>query len=323
MRRLTIGWNGSSNAIGSVRQILEQYGHACGAAAVDLWIDDGSQPLTNDPEQAPRISLRLGVGPVSNYGLPALQLRAYDACRRLYAVLDIAEETSGNGQRLRLRVTNTLVEWVALHVSGFARDPGFFSTGAVANDWPEKDLRELEVLAFLHRFNGTANPELMREAQAPVIERLQASLRIFAERPALNIDGNEVTYDQLRVLALAIQARLRPLLRPAETPPVIGVCLEKSIELYASILAVLGCGAVYLPLGSDHPPQRHQAMLESAGAHVLLDAGHHPMRGHFNALDVTAVDVRATEITHSLMHHRPPSDAPCMALFTSGTSGQP
>ena len=323
MRRLTIGWNGSSNAIGSVRQILEQYGHTCGAAAVDLWIDDGSQSLANDPEQAPRISLRLGVGPVSNCGLPALQLRAYDAYRRLYAVLDIAEETSGNGQRLRLRVTNTLVEWVALHVSGFARDPGFFSTGAVANDWPEKDLRELEVLAFLHRFNGTANPELMLEAQVPVIERLQASLTIFADRPALNIDGNEVTYDQLRGLALAIQARLRPLLGPAETPPVVGVCLEKSIELYASILAVLGCGAVYLPVGSDHPPQRHQAMLESAGAHVLLDAGQHPMREHFIALDVSAVDARATEITEGLMHHRPPSDAPCMALFTSGSTGQP
>ena len=87
MRRLTIGWNGSSNATNSLRQMLEQYGHVCGEAAVDLWVDDGSQPLTNDPEQAPRISLRLGVGPVSNCGLPALQLRAYDAYRRLYAVL--------------------------------------------------------------------------------------------------------------------------------------------------------------------------------------------------------------------------------------------
>ena len=323
MRRLTIGWSGTSDAMDGLRQLLSQYGHVSGKEAVDLWVEDGSQPLTTDHDQAPRISLRLGVGPVSNCGLPALQLRAYDAWRRLYAVLDIAEETSGNGQRLSQQVTNTLVEWVALHVSGFARDPGFFSAAAVANDWPEKDLRELEMLAFLHRFNCTANPELMQEAQVPVIERLQVSLRIFADRPALNFDGNEFTYDQLRALAMAIQARLCPLLGPAETPPVIGVCLEKSIELYASILAVLGCGAVYLPLGPDHPPRRHQAMLESAGAHVLLDAGHHPLRGHFNALDVTTVDVCVTEITQALMHHRPPSDAPCMALFTSGTTGQP
>jgi non-ribosomal peptide synthetase component F len=72
------------------------------------------------------------------------------------------------------------------------------------------------------------------------------------------------------------------------------VYLEKSIELYASILAVLGCGAVYLPLGSDHPPQRHQLMLDSAGARVLLDAGQHPLRGHFIALDVSTVTLMAS-----------------------------
>lgn len=323
MRRLTIGCNGTSDAMNAIQQMLEQYGHASGEEALDLWVDDGSQAPTTAPEQTPWIRLRLGVGPVSDCGLPALQLRAYDQYRRLYAVLDIAEEPSGNGQRLRRRVTNTLAEWVALHVSGFARDPGFFSTQAQGNEWPEKDLRELEVLAFLHRLNLTANPALVQEAEVPVIERLQASLRIFAERSALNIDGNEVTYDQLRVLALAIQTRLRPLLGPAEAPPVVGVYLEKSIELYASLLAVLGCGAVYLPLGSDHPPQRHQAMLESAGARVLLDAGQHPLREHYMSLDVSTVDVRQTDNTHALMHHHPPADAPCIALYTSGTTGQP
>ncbi|MBF6028436.1 non-ribosomal peptide synthetase [Pseudomonas sp. P115] len=323
MRRLTIGWSGTSDAIKAIRQVLEQYGHASGEDAIDLWIEDGSQPLVTDPEQAPGISVRLGVGPVSGSGLPALQLRAYDQCRRLYAVLDIAEEPSGNGQRLRRRATTTLVEWVALHVSGFARDPSFFTTGAIANEWPERGLSALEGLAFLHRFNRTVNPALMQEAQLPVIERLQASLHTFAERPALNIDGHELTYDQLRVFALAIQARLHPLLTFGETPPVIGVYLEKSIELYASILAVLGCGAVYLPLESGHPPQRHQAMLESAGARVLLDTGQHPLRAHFSSLDVSTVNSREADITHPLMRHRPSPDAPCLALYTSGSTGQP
>ena len=323
MRRLTIGWSGTSDAIRAIRQVLEQYGHVSGEETIDLWVEDGSQPLTTDPAQAPWISVRLGVGPVSGSGLPMLQLRAYDQCRRLYAVLEIDEEPSGNGQRLRRRATTTLVEWVALHVSGFARDRGFFSTAAIANDWPERDLSALEELAFLHRLNHTVNPALMREAQVPVIERLQVSLHTFAERTALNIDGNEVTYDELRVFALAIQARLHPLLESVETPPVIGVYLEKSIELYASILAVLGCGAVYLPLEQGHPPQRHQAMLESAGARVLLDTGQHPLRAHFISVDVSTVDVRDANITPPLMPQRPSLDAPCLALYTSGSSGQP
>ena len=323
MRRLSIGWTGTSIALDASRQELEQHGHVSGDEAIDLWIEDGSQSLPLLPEQIPVLSLRLGVGPITDCGLPALQLRAYGRERRLLAVLNIADEPSGNGQRLRRQVSSALVEWVALHVSGFARDPGYFSTTEVADDWPEQGLQWLEALAFLHRFNRTADPVLMQEAQVPVIERLQASLHTFADRPALNIAGNEVTYRQLHIQALAIQQRVRPLLDNLQMPPVVGVCLEKSIELYASILAVLGLGAVYLPLDPEHPPQRHQIMLESAGARVLLDAGQHPLRERFTALDASRVDPHDTDITCLLMHHQPHSDAPCITLFTSGTTGQP
>lgn len=323
MRRLEIGWSGTSSALGAIRQELERYGHIAGDEAIDLLIEDGSQALPTHADHHPMLSLRAGMGPLNEHGLPALQLRAYGHERRLLAVLDIADEPSGNGQRLRQQVTGALVEWIALHVSGFSRDPGHFCSSAVANDWPEHDLRALEALAFIHRFNQTADPALLQEARVPVIERVQASLHTFADRPALNIAGRQVTYRQLQVLALAIQRRLRPLLEAVETPVVVGVYLEKSIELYASILAVLGCGAVYLPLGLEQPPHRHQGMLDSAGARVLLDAGQHPLRGHFSALDVSRVSPHDADTNAALMHPRHCPDAPCMALFTSGTTGQP
>lgn len=98
MRCLTIGWLGTSKALGAIRPVLEQYGHVSGDKNIDLWIEDGSLPLPDDVGKASCISLRLGVGPVTDCGLPLLQLRAYDRERRLSAVLDIAEEPSGNGQ---------------------------------------------------------------------------------------------------------------------------------------------------------------------------------------------------------------------------------
>jgi len=323
MRCLTIGWSGISSALGAVRDELEQYGHRSGDEAIDLLIEDGSQSLPTCTGENPWLSLRVGIGPTSHCGLPGLQLRAYDRGRQLLAVMDIVDEPSGNGQRLRRQVTQTLVEWVALHVSGFSRDPVYFSARTQPNDWPEQGLQALDALAFLHRFNCTANPALTQHARIPVIERLQASLHTFAARPALNIAGRRVSYLQLQARALAIQQRLRPLLQAYKAPPVVGVYLEKSIDLYASILAVLGCGAVYLPLGSEHPPHRHQVMLESAGACVLLDAGQHPARDGFIALDVSTVDALDTDTTSTLMHQRPAPDAPCMTLYTSGTTGQP
>ncbi|MGF6097022.1 amino acid adenylation domain-containing protein [Pseudomonas sp. 18175] len=323
MRRLTLGWSGTSNALQAIRQEVEQYGHVSGDKDIDLWIDDGNPSPNLPADRTPVLSLRLGVGPTAHSGLPALQLRAYGAGERLLAVLDIADEPSGNGQRLRHQVTNTLVEWAALHVSGFSRDTQYFSGSAVANDGVEQSLDGLEALAFIHRFNRTANAAVMQEAQVPVIERLQASLHTFADRPALNIGGSSVTYRQLHIRALAIQRRLRPLLETTQTPSVVGVCLEKSTELYASMLAVMGCGAVYLPLGRDLPSQRHQVMLESAQACVLLDDGHHPLRERFTSLNVGEAAQWGADLSYPLVLRRFEPDTPCMMFSTSGTTGHP
>lgn len=323
MRRLKIGWNGSSNALQALRQTLEQYGHVSATESLDIVIEDGSQPPLTHSDNAQWISLRLGVGPVFEHGLPALQLRCYDHDQRVLAVQDLADEPSGNGQQLRRHATNALVEWVASLVSGFSRDVGFFAATTTVNAWPEQGLQTLDALAFVHRFNRTAQPVLLQAAQAPIIERLQASLHTFAERPALNIAGSVVTYQQLRIRALSIQQRLRPLLEGIEAPAVVGVCLGKSTELYASILAVLGCGAVYLPLAPEHPPQRQQTMLQSTRASVLLDDGQHPLRDQFVSLNVCQLDPTHTDTTQPLAHHRTSGEAPCIVLFTSGTTGQP
>ncbi|QOQ74366.1 non-ribosomal peptide synthetase [Pseudomonas poae] len=323
MRRLKIEWNGTSTALQALRQTLEQYGHVSATDSFDVVIEDGSQPPLTPTGDTQWLSLRLGIGPVSEYGLPTLQLRCYDQDRRVLATQDVDEEPSGNGQPLRRRATDALVEWAASLVSGFSRDAGLFTVTALANSWPEQGLQGLDALAFMHRFNRTAQPALLLAAQVPVIERLHASLHSFAERPALNISGSVVTYRQLQARALSIQQHLRPLLEAIEAPVVIGVCMDKSIELYASILAVLSCGAVYLPLAPDHPTQRQQAMLEGAKASVLLDDGRHPLRDQFVSLDVSNLDPAHADTPQPLTHHRPDAEAPCIALFTSGTTGQP
>ncbi|MEB0108438.1 amino acid adenylation domain-containing protein [Pseudomonas sp. MH9.3] len=321
MKCLTVGWVGTSKALTEVRTELEAYGHRCADEGADLVIDDGSQPLPMRWACTPRLSLRLGIGSATESGLPVLQMRSYNHDHRLVDVLDVAEEPSGNGQHLCRRTTRALVEWVALQVSRFARDPQLCVSPTFANDWPDLDLQSLDALAYLHRFNCTADPELLRAAQVPIIERLQTSLITFAERPALNVAGEVVTYRQLQTHAWAIQQRLAAVLEGVEGSAIVGVCLEKSAALYASILAILGCGAVYLPLAAQLPLRRQQVMLESAGARVLLDEGSHPLRERFMALDVRGADRQ--DASQPLPHPRPDPSAPCVVLFTSGTSGRP
>ena len=167
MRRLQIGWIGTSKALQTVRQWVEQYGHGTAHELDDLVIEDASLALPAHLIQVPRISLRLGVGPLTEHGLPALQLRAYDHQQRLLATLEAPEEPSGNGQCLRQQATDTLAQWAALHISGFARDRGYLPHEACANSWPEQGLLGLDAVAFLHRLNRTADRTCCKPPKYP------------------------------------------------------------------------------------------------------------------------------------------------------------
>lgn len=327
MRRLKIVLVGVSSALNEVRQALEQYGHAVVPVGVfadsDLLIEDGSRDLPPGLNATACMRLRVGIGLLADCALPPLQLRCYAREGQLLATLDVTGEASGNGQRLRRHALACLVDWVAQQVSGFSRDADYFAQTAIASADPEQGLQGLDVLAYRHRYNQTAEPALLKKAQVPIIEPLENSLQAFADRTALNIAGVACSYRRLHSRSLAIQQHLLALLPAGDNVPVVAICLGKSIELYASILAVLGCGAIYLPLESGHPLQRQQAMLENASASILLDDGRHPLRDGFVTLDVSAIDSRPADRTQRLMRQRPPAESPCMLFYTSGTTGQP
>lgn len=327
MRRLDILLRGRSQALTDLAQELEQHGHSLLteiAMSVDLVIDDGSlAPQDHGP--IPHLNLRLGIGATGVGGLPVLDLLCL--CNTtLLSRVPIADEPSGNGQALRLRTLAQVVDEVALLVSRFSRDAEYFqhATAARAPDFEQvENLLFLDGLAYVHRLNATANPGLLQQAQSPVIERLQQSLIKHAERPALHLAEQSISYRQLHDHSRAIQQRLLAMLETQPQPWVVGICLSKCDALFASILAILGSGAVYLPLEPSHPLQRQQYILENAGAVLLLHDGEHPLSGSMPGLDVCRIDRTDADLSQPLMLRRPRLDAPCMALYTSGTTGHP
>ncbi|TFH76256.1 MULTISPECIES: non-ribosomal peptide synthetase [Pseudomonas] len=327
MRRLDILLKGRSQALTDLALELEQHGHSLlseAALSMDLVIDDGSL-APQDHGTTPHLTLRLGIGATGVGGLPVLDLLCL--CNStLLSRVPIADEPSGNGQALRQRTLALVVDEVALLVSRFSRDAEYFqhATTARAPDFEQvENLLFLDSLAYVHRFNATANPALLQRAQIPVIERLQESLIEHADRPALHLAEQSISYRQLHDHSRAIQQRLLAMLETQPQPWVVGICLPKCDPLFASILAVLGSGAVYLPLEPSHPLQRQQYILENAGAVLLLHDGEHPLSDSMPGLDVCRIDRTEVDPALPLMLRRPELDSPCMALYTSGTTGHP
>lgn len=349
MRRLDILLIGNSPALTLVNQEIEQYGHAVAqvtssqAMAQLPWhpphlvIDDGS--LTLDPsdwqvwKNCPLLSLRLGVYQQPNSDLPAIELLCWTGsftAQRLIERQQVAPVLSGNGQQLRQQTIDVLLETLALQISRFSRNPDHLLELVAINPGPhdhEQNLGWLEQLAFVHRFNQTRSPELLRQAGIPLIERLDQSLRRYAHKPALNLDGQRMDYHHLHAQAVAIQQQLLPLLPAAVNPTqavVVGVCIGKSPALYASLLAVLGCDVVYLPLDPNQPAQRLRQILGDARACVLLHDGQFVHEGpNLTALDVRQLPAVKQAPLPALMLQRPALDNPCVAIYTSGTTGQP
>jgi amino acid adenylation domain-containing protein/thioester reductase-like protein len=333
MRRLDILLIGQSQALTDLALELEQHGHSLVQLAnlqepplytFDLLIDDASLPFQEFGE-APRLMLQLGVGLPGAYGLPSLDLLCTYNTTQLTRV-PVAEEVSGNGQALRLRAVADLVDHVALLVSRLSRDADYFLQAepmAAAHFEQVENLLFLERLAFVHQLNTTAEPWLLQLAQTPMIERLEQRFIQSAERAALNIANTSLSYQQLHAHSRAIQQRLQPLLDQHQGLLVVGICLPKCSALYAGILAILGSGAVYLPLEPSHPLQRQQYILENAGAVLLLHDGEHPLSDTMPGLDISRIDIGDVNLDQTLMRQRPDLDAPCMALYTSGTTGHP
>jgi amino acid adenylation domain-containing protein/thioester reductase-like protein len=344
MRRLTIALIGESLTLNELQAELLSHGHqlryladqslvdTCRLDGVSLLIDDGTLELPVSCDAAPveRLTLGVSISPDATQGLPRLELLCWQGDHlkgRLIARSGLATQASGNGRMLRDAAVASLVDIAALWVSGLSRDAGHLLAAPTLDPPQGQDLSGLHAvdrLLFEHRFNQTCQPHLLVLAQQPLIERLEESLQHHAERCALVFSARRISYLELHAHGSAIQQALLPMLAEHQGggPVVVGICLPKSPALFAGILAILGCAAVYLPLDPDQPLQRQRYILENAGARLLLHDGLHPLADDgFPALDISRIEAPAQ--AQPLMRERPGADAACMALYTSGTTGQP
>ncbi|MDT0478577.1 AMP-binding protein, partial [Streptomyces sp. DSM 41014] len=78
----------------------------------------------------------------------------------------------------------------------------------------------------------------------------------------------ELSYAQLNARANQLAHYLRTLGVGPET--LVGVCLDRGLDMIVSLLAVLKAGGAYVPLDPQYPAERLALMLADTAAPVLL-----------------------------------------------------
>lgn len=88
------------------------------------------------------------------------------------------------------------------------------------------------------------------------------------ESCAVVFEGERVSYDSLNKKANQLARYLKTV--GVDSSSFVAICLERSIDMVVSLLAVLKAGAAYIPLDPAYPKERTAYMLRHSNARVLL-----------------------------------------------------
>lgn len=158
----------------------------------------------------------------------------------------------------------------------------------------------------------------------PVHQLFEAQVDATPTATALIFAESHLTYAQLEQWANQLAHRLR---RLGVGPDVlVGLFMERSLELIVATLAILKAGGAYLPLDTTYPEERLRFMLADSGSPVLLTQSHLRDRlpqstGQVICLDTDA-DLLAQESAARLTNTTTPDNL-AYVMYTSGSTGQP
>ena len=139
---------------------------------------------------------------------------------------------------------------------------------------PQRRLWDLELLtaperAQLREWNATA---AAYPAAGGLYRLILAQVERTPESVAVVFEGDGLTYRQLDRAADRTARRLTALGVGPEV--VVGIFVERSLEMIVGVLAILKAGGAYLPLDPDYPAERVAFMLADSAVPVLLAPDH-------------------------------------------------
>ena len=207
------------------------------------------------------------------------------------------------------------------------RMSGHFQTllQSVVNE-PQQSIARLPMLTEAERqqllgFSQRSQP--VSPPRSCLHELFEAQVEQRPDAVALSCEEEQLTYSELNARANRLAHSLRALGVGADV--LVGICVERSVEMVVGLLGILKAGGAYVPLDPAYPEERLAFMLADSGTKLLLTQS--VLESRFAGVEVQVLKLDCA-------HEWPSGNSENLAalssgetaaymIYTSGSTGKP
>ncbi|UAC49750.1 amino acid adenylation domain-containing protein [Bacillus aquiflavi] len=130
-----------------------------------------------------------------------------------------------------------------------------------------------------------------------------------------------LTYKELNQRANQVARYLRS--NGVSPDSIVGMMLERSVEMIIGILGILKAGAAYLPIDPNAPAERIKYMIQNSNLKILLTQRNFKQHNLFTGLTVDINDSNIKQLDDTNLNHITKPTNLAYVIYTSGSTGKP
>ncbi len=197
----------------------------------------------------------------------------------------------------------------------------------VVND-PGQGIRELPLLTkkeHTQLFNQNKVAKAYRNKRGVCIHQLfELQAENMPEKVAVVCQGATLTYSELNVRANRLAYHLQELGIDPDT--LVGLCIERSLELVIAILGILKAGGAYVPLDPIYPKERIRDIATDAKLSYIVTQTSLEERFYEHPAELICLDTdwdTGKASSNKNPHTRTTDQNLAYVIYTSGSTGKP
>ncbi|WP_312578100.1 condensation domain-containing protein, partial [Clostridium sp.] len=171
---------------------------------------------------------------------------------------------------------------------------------------------------ILHEFNDT---KVNYPKDKTIHELFEAQVERTPDNIAVMFEDKKLTYKELNEMSDSLARILRD--KGVKVDSIVGVMVERSLEMIVGIMGILKAGGAYLPIDPGYPKERIEYMLKDSKSKILLSKNALVESIEFHGEFIDLFDENLFKNDSSKLEQLSKSSNLAYVIYTSGTTGKP